>query len=722
MKFYLRFSFIVTIIIYSGLNVVLKADNEDPLNYISPDSTLYDLMEIDVVGSNVTRIGNQDIISVTKEMRQGKNSALELLSDVQTLHYNPLTKEVSYMGSTNIKILVDSVERNQDYILNMPQEKFDRIEVIRKPSGQYSDFEVLINYRTKRDYRGYDGQINGMATYMPGNRNGVGRPFSMAVANGIFNYTHEKWTVSAMMEYNSEHLSTANKETQIYPENNLILTKLPDSRKHPMLRFSSNAIVVYAAGEYKINGAHRLSAYYAFISAPVKGWGDYNYLSGAIDSDQRELLVDKYTRNFKGNTQHIGSLFYNGTVGDWKLHSYLGYHKIDNDIIEKHDYSDGTLVDYATRYRQNILYALAEVSYSPANHRAWTFGLSDYISMNFNKESAINLPDNPFRNDVINNTSELTASFRPSSIFSISGKAAVLVMNNRWNGISSTNAAPRMGLSVSWNPDRDFAFWLNYQSVPTLNYASDLSAYGSFTNMLLYAQGNPDLKPGINHEVTMNLTFLGMLTLQGIYTHSANKAYKIYDSAFGMRPDGTDGTYVSSIPFNGNGDSFQVGLMFQKSWSRFDINAMAAWRYAHSAYQDFSNHKSRPFGNLLLQYRLMDNSLRFLFHYNLNQAVNVTPQSTYLTTTDTFGLMAMKDFMGGKLNLSLSYTLPLHLTSGDRRYDIKSPVYILYSTENNQYRSDNSLTFSVTYRFSGGSKPASISDQIRDAYSGARVN
>lgn len=125
------------------------------------------LDEIVFVQQTVKHEANRDVFTVTKSLRDGAATAAQMLGRVQGMHYDLVSEAVSYMGSTNIKILVDSIEKDDTYVKNLSPKRFSRIEVIHNPAGKYREYNVIINLVTKQNYTGYELFVNESLTITP---------------------------------------------------------------------------------------------------------------------------------------------------------------------------------------------------------------------------------------------------------------------------------------------------------------------------------------------------------------------------------------------------------------------------------------------------------------------------------------------------------------------------------------------------------------------------
>lgn len=77
-----------------------------------------DFKEVEVVYETLKRNATQDLVTITQAMRKGSNNTGELLGRLEVMRYDNMSRSLSYMGSSNVKIIVDSIERDESYIKN----------------------------------------------------------------------------------------------------------------------------------------------------------------------------------------------------------------------------------------------------------------------------------------------------------------------------------------------------------------------------------------------------------------------------------------------------------------------------------------------------------------------------------------------------------------------------------------------------------------------------
>ena len=160
------------------------------------------LPELTVRSRTVTHMGNTDMYLVTKEMRDGAHVAGDLLGKIPGIFYNPLDQSMSYLGSPNIKVLVDSLERDEQYIKRLNPDRFVRISVTNYPAGKYAGYDAVVNLTTKKAYVGYDGTVLAEMNLSPGNNNGRGNHLSIMRDILEVTYTRDKWNFAFSGTFN----------------------------------------------------------------------------------------------------------------------------------------------------------------------------------------------------------------------------------------------------------------------------------------------------------------------------------------------------------------------------------------------------------------------------------------------------------------------------------------------------------------------------------------
>jgi len=147
------------------------------LNVVFMEEEARQLNEVNIKGSARQNKIDRDVYTITKSMRDGTTSSQELLGKLSGVHYNVYDKSISVNGSTNVLILVDGIEKDQQFAKNLQPERIERVEIIKDPVGKYATdgYTAVINIVMKKDYTGIDASISNTAFFDLAGKNGNDR-------------------------------------------------------------------------------------------------------------------------------------------------------------------------------------------------------------------------------------------------------------------------------------------------------------------------------------------------------------------------------------------------------------------------------------------------------------------------------------------------------------------------------------------------------------------
>lgn len=189
--------------------------------------------EVVVAIENIVHKGTHDEVMITPAMRKNAKNISQVIGKIPGFRYDPVSKVLHYMGDNNIKILVDSIDKNLDQVKQLGHQRFSRVDVIYNPTGKYQGYDILLNLHTKTYYEGYDMYAEESGAIMPSGRNGDGKDFSDWGNQLLFNYTREKWTFGLNDNYNWVRRGVSNYSLTSYPLNQLYETALTQPSGDP---------------------------------------------------------------------------------------------------------------------------------------------------------------------------------------------------------------------------------------------------------------------------------------------------------------------------------------------------------------------------------------------------------------------------------------------------------------------------------------------------------
>lgn len=84
---------------------------------------------------NITHYADRDVVYITRSMRKGARNTAQMLGNIPGIDCNRADNKLTYYGSSNILILVDSVEKSANYVKELHHLRYDKVDVIPHPMG-----------------------------------------------------------------------------------------------------------------------------------------------------------------------------------------------------------------------------------------------------------------------------------------------------------------------------------------------------------------------------------------------------------------------------------------------------------------------------------------------------------------------------------------------------------------------------------------------------------
>lgn len=658
--------------------------------------------EVVVSAELVKRKGKEDVITVTKRMREGTKNAGELLAKVPGVFFNPLNFDLKYRGSKNVLILVNGVEKNADYIKHLRPERFESIKIINMPTGIYADYDAVIDLRVKKTYQGYEGSVETYAQIMPGNRNGKGEHLRNSQTAGQFTYTRGKFNFDVYAKYLFYKQGLNKYYDREYPLNHLSETAIKLSELEPNDRSHSNNLSTYFAVDYDINSNHSISAKISL--SPSSMHDTQNNVIKREFSDLNYCDTTFWAKHnaYKDHLAVNAGVWYRGKVSGWDINSHFTYNHIGytwiNNVALSSGYVNKDERDISSKYITGAVETTRQ-----SNNKKWTFTLSDnFILTNFREDRAETgatlTKSSDFRNIFTG-----SVQYQGNEKFSAGLNAGFTVYRNTYNDISDTYVNPRLTANASWFPSKNASFRLSYTLIPYNPSIAMTQDYGQFTDSLMYSAGNPKLKPSLNHSLSLSTTFFNSLTINAGYYHSTNNFYSYYFPEHGIIPSGADTYYTRDDYVNGTYDRWKVNITYSKSFGKhWTLSLGGSLSKEKASYQNSKASALSPEYEFLATYQTMNNSLRFYFISYLSSWTQVSPQSDLRGRDNLNSIAVYKSFFNNKLELLAQWIMPFHFINGDSHGGTISPSYNLRTHINNQISVNNLLAIQITYKFNGG--------------------
>lgn len=655
------------------------------------------LNEVTVVAETVKHDGITDSYLVTKKMLTDTHDAADLLGKISGMYYNPITKDLSYLGSKNVIILVDSVSKDQDYIKRLNPNRFTRISVINKPTGEYEDYDVLINLVTKESYVGYDG-INVTKISLRPSHNY--KKDLVAIIKETFEatYTKDKWNFAFSGSYN--RLNENNKiwyEKQ-FPYNNYIEKAIQPPLNKPNRKVEHDNGNINLWVDYRISNQHTISVGLKVAPSDSKVKENVMLLYGNPDealSESSQITSDRQPHYLITSP----SLQYRGIIRKWTVNASLQYTNTTFDrrkLVERESFSMEDNRNAHTKYLWGGMTA------SRRFFGKLTLTLTDYVTLLRYKE--MDLSGKPLSSSKdFRNRFRVSFQYRPSKNVSMGINGGMNITHSKSGVYSDTQVLPTLGANFTYsNPD--LLIRLNHTTSvqnPPISWQQD---YGRFTDSLIYHHGNPRLNNKLSHRLSVMTNFMCGFTLSGEYNYIHNAIYDIAGLGDGLRPDGIDGYYVAYQYQNGKSTSVKANITYTKSFNfGLTLSATGSIVRQKASYREFSIAKTQPHYDWYVMYNFKSRNLRCVLSNYLVTELYVTPQHLGWSRSDHSEFQLRKFFNNDKIELTLVWALPIRLMKRGLESITTTPMYI--EKYNYGYRiNDNYLSFIFQWRFNGGKK------------------
>ena len=651
------------------------------------------LDDVTVTGTTKALKLDKNVYDVTKKLKvaaANTNDVLERINGVSLDRYNG---QIVVEGERKVKILVDGIEKDSNYIQNLNPERLSKVEIIKDPSGKYGleGYGAVINVILKKDYKGTELSVFDQAIIDSDNKNSK-YIFPINSMNIGYNYTYNK--VNMYLNYdntmNKFHFPTTLVKTYA---NGLHVDKRLINNEDNLVQNTVNDGFIVGT-DYYINPKNTLSFEAKFGNLFFnKDESEVNYdflaYNGLIPID---LHLQTERSNSKSNSNYQ-TVFYSSKLNDSdklnidaSLSQYTSKNDTEifkNNVLDRSDSSENT----QNRFKLN-----AEYEKTLKDNKSLNFGYGFNTLTNNTTFNSNNFKYSDTRHKVFG-----YYAFQLNKKTAVKTGLAAEISRPKALGSQLTYFIYQPYLDLKYNASKKVDFKLKYRSdshYPSLNEANPNTVVIDNETV---STGNPNLKPSVTHKVSVRSNILqGFLTLEPYYNFSNNYIGQIGN----LRTDGT-----IEYTFDNVG-----------SYSKYGVKASLAVPLAKTLFLQTSTNIYKS----SIQYNGLTNTVAdFSMDANLvyvNQKKGLTTamilqrgMNKYIATqgynkwnNDFLGLMAKKGFYKNKLNIMLLYMLPVDLGLQYKQEEVvNTPTFSSIATHDISLLK-NVIVFKLNYRFSKG--------------------
>lgn len=566
------------------LAVPRKKNMINNMGAITLEPKMFSFKEVVVNGTKVkvTELGDRTIYGIPDGIKKTSTDGLDVLRKVPSVQVDYLNENITVNGKSNIKIEVDGVTRDKEYLKRLHPSQVDKMEVITSPSGKYdADVDAVINIVTNPAMRfGLKGMVNVMA--LP-----VSSENYMARANASLDYGLEKisyYVAANGMLQNFDIMTGMNR-----------IAGTSELQRNGDQAIRGNNKNVNAGIIYDPDELNNLNLNVSYNGNESKTYGDawnYNSSSNIMNSIMRT------SSNTKSNNDGLtSSLFYKHKFKKNSQHGYeveLNYYNSLNNASST-DYQNINYnpMDTAEIYRSawlneksktNTQTFTGQTNYTLPFDSVYSFNAG--VSTNFNKysidnTSSLSAAPNLLYTDLrLGGYAELSKNFKKGSIKVGSRFETSHVVINSTGNSNYFSPLPYANGSLKFNDNNSIK--LSYSRRVTRPSASQLNPFVSVVDSQTISHGNQNLVPAYrdNFQFTYNVK----VTVKKVTVNLAPQLFYEYKTGLIqtiINQVGTTNVFESSPENVSNGYEAGGGLSVNSQIGKVMFNSNFRYSFNH---------------------------------------------------------------------------------------------------------------------------------------------
>ena len=620
---------------------------------LEPDVEL--LKEFTVTTRSGDNLLDRDVQIVTDKMKAGTSNTKEVLDKLPGVDYDRYSNAVKVDNDARVIILVDGMEKDQDYIKNLSPDRLKKIEVIRDPGGRYAleGYSAVINVILKKNYQGIELLLNNENMADCDAKN-LKKTLIINNASGTFNYTYNKLNIYTKYNGNYSNFALPSYSGKAFDNGLVTENNVPSGM--PMNTDIKQLSHNFTLGaDFFINPRHTLS-----YEGQLSGQPAAQNVTG-ITLDNNILYNGALIRNFSSVSKSVTesqssnhTLFYQGIL-DEKNTVNAHFSFSDNSSAYTNEYIESTpyqrLENGVNRKTGTRFYTEFTHTFSPRTNIQGGYGHTWEKQHNsfslFDAESTFDYTDRRHK---------LYGYFSQQL-----GKKTGLKL-----GCAAETSNPQTPSQEKFYfiflPYADLKYDLSAMFSIKLKYRAS-SAYPAMdqTNPFTYTidqqsvkTGNPALRPEVTHKISLQSNILGGLANIEPYYHFsdnyiADAGRLINDSLF-------EYTYSNAGHYKNYGLQANITIPFGKKL--FLQNTLDLYNSSITHNNVLNRIKGVKLSEQLVY---VDEPSGFVagLQYQKNLQKYIAAQGYNKGDNDFWIAFVQKPFFKQKLNLTLIYFLPV---------------------------------------------------------------
>ena len=451
---------------------------------------------------------DRTVYGISTDMRKTSTDGLDILRKVPTVQVDYFNEDIKVEGKSNIKIEVDGISRDKNYLKKLHPSQIDKMEVITNPTGKYdADVDAVINIITIKEMGyGLKGMVNAML--LPNSLNNY-----MARGNTSLDYGLKK-----ISYYISANGGTGKFDMINSMERNAGTSSL---LRDGGSKITFNNANINGGFNYDPNEFNNLSLN---LSYNGNGSKSDNFQTNYLKENNTLLSKNETTNNSENESGGINaSLFYKHKFSKTKDHAYEIETSFNNSLKNRNTSNyQNTFYDATGVELSRSPFQLEEnnTRRSSASLRAnytlpfdSVFNFNSGVSGNYNYSyidnisSRTNAPNLEYKDFKSSLYAELSKTMKKGSIKIGSRLEVSNVTINTKNKNTYVSPLPYANCQYKFNDKNSLK--LNYSRRVFRPSNSQLNPFVSYSDSLTESRGNIGLKPAYrdNIQLTNSMKF-----------------------------------------------------------------------------------------------------------------------------------------------------------------------------------------------------------------------
>ncbi|MCJ8292443.1 MAG: outer membrane beta-barrel protein [Crocinitomicaceae bacterium] len=671
------------------------------------ESSVLDIDEVKVSASSRIDMLEKDVQIITDQQKKGSTAAKHVLDRIAGISYDEYAGVLKVDNDANIMILVNGVEKSQEYVQNLDPERLIRVETIRDPGGRYGleGYTAIVNVILKRDYQGSELYIEQMqlVDIVPEHNR---LDYMIGSIGATYNFTKNDLNI-----YGSAHLERRNfkitSESQTEYADGVVVLEEAEWRVPNAIILESDAY--YTLGfDYRINPKHLISFESNIQALPLSvNQENIDYQTSVYSND---TLIEKYAFSLKNKTRTFNiynTFFYIAEFNErTKLNVNFTYSNY------KDDYTNTTSQEgYYDRVEVGINKKQYTRAYAELDHI-----LSKRTSVQVGYGNTWRELKNEYSVSVTDPNTAATTDF--TNDFRLTDMRHKLYSNFSWKigkkwsarvGLAAETSTPRVDDQqlnyLIFQPMFDLRFAAGEKINYILKYRTSssyptIAETNPFTNLLnprITSTGNPYLTPSTTHRFSLRINIMqGLLSLEPYSHYSNNRIANVGEldanNIFNFR-------YENAKSYTRNGAKlnfskfFKPGIIVQsnvevyhsKIVSTSTTNSLIDWR-----------------ADVDLIYMFMKTEAMLGLKYQRQQSKNISGLGYNKGDVDFWLLFYQRPLFKKRASIMVGYFLPLDFGTNYNQGFHAETNGIMMHTDNDVSLVKNMFLVEFSFRLSKG--------------------